>query len=171
MADDAADLMGAQLRSSDVDRSLIARLRARLVRRTGCADEAADIVQDSYLRFAQRPKASIDNPEGYLWRIASNIAIDRRRRSKSFPCVPLEESVPSATPAPDRVLVGRQSLHEVLQIVDQLPPRCQEVFVLRKIDGLEQHEIAARLCISQNMVQKHLRKALAHIAAALGEHS
>lgn len=169
MSHESAGLDRARPRSSDVDRTFIARLCARLTRRTGCAEEAADIVQDSFLRLAQRSNTSIDNPEGYMWRIARNLAVDRRRRSQTFPCVPLEDDVPSVMPAPDRVVVGRQSLEEVMRIVDNLPQRCREVFVLRKIDGLEQEEIATRLGISQNMVQKHLRKALADIAAALGE--
>ncbi len=168
MPDAAAKTPGISPQPGGMDRSLMSRLRARLVRRTGCAEEAADIVQDSFLRYAQR-SPSVSNPEGYLWRVARNLVVDRRRRAAILPCLPLDDDIVSSAPAPDRVLVGRQSLDQVLRIVDGLPPRCREVFHLRKIEGWEQQEIAAHLGISLNMVQKHLRKALADISSALDE--
>ena len=48
-----------------------------------------------------------------------------------------------------------------------LPPRCREVFVLYMNDGLDLGEIAARLGMSRNMAQKHMRLALARCWAAL----
>lgn len=51
--------------------------------------------------------------------------------------------------------------------MQQLPPRCRQVFIMRRFGGLHQEEIARRLGISRNMVEKHMRLALERLRAAL----
>jgi RNA polymerase sigma factor (sigma-70 family) len=165
MRDKLPGILG--LRPNPLDRSLIQRLHARITRRTCCPDQAEDVVQDSYLRFAQRDAGEIRNPESYLLRVARNLVIDRSRSTVLIEPTPVDDLLPSPDPSPERVLLGKEHLRRVMQIADQLPPRCRDVFLLRKVEGWEQHEIAAHLNISVNMVQKHLRKALADISAAL----
>jgi RNA polymerase sigma factor (sigma-70 family) len=57
--------------------------------------------------------------------------------------------------------MGQQELRRLRDIIDRLPPRQREVFVLSRQDGLESTEIAERLGITRNMVDRHLRLALA----------
>lgn len=149
-----------------------ARLRAALLRRTGSPSAAEDLSQELYLRLAGRAaahtEAEVANPEGYVRRMAQNIASDwRRGAARQGMPAPVSADIPSDAPSAERTLLARERLKQVLELADLLPPRCREVFVLRKLKGLEQHEIAARLGISLNMVQKHLRKALEDIAAGL----
>jgi RNA polymerase sigma factor (sigma-70 family) len=67
--------------------------------------------------------------------------------------------------SPERIALARERLALLAAAMDELPPRCREVFVLRQVEQLDQAEIARRLCISRNMVEKHLRKALLHCRA------
>ena len=144
------------------------RLRQALQRRTGCAAAAEDLSQDVYLRLADREDRDLASPEAYVARTAANLALDWRRSAvRRGVMAPFPSDLASDLPSAERTLVARERLKLVLQIADRLPPRCREVFVLRKLEGLEQREIAERLGISMNMVQKHLRKALEDIAAGL----
>jgi RNA polymerase sigma-70 factor (ECF subfamily) len=40
--------------------------------------------------------------------------------------------------------------------LDRLPPRCREVIVLRKIEGLSQREVAARMGIGEDTVERQM---------------
>ena len=144
----------------------------RMVR---CPAIAADIVQETYLRLASASlSATVENPRALLYRVAGNLAIDHlrheRTRAKYLTVGPLAENVADTQPSAERAIDAKQRLAAVVQIVDQLPPRCRQVFVLRKFGGVEQAEIARMLGISRNMVEKHLRHALLQCTLRLRGH-
>ena len=62
----------------------------------------------------------------------------------------------------EQQVVARQQLRLVAAAIDELPPRCREAFMLSTFDGLPNGEIAIRLGVSRNMIEKHLMKALLH---------
>lgn len=70
------------------------------------------------------------------------------------------------SPSPEHLADLQQRLEALQRIIDCLPPRCREVFWLFRIDGLAQAEIAARLSISRNMVERHIMRALVDLRAA-----
>src|SRR3546814_20809608 len=49
-----------------------------------------------------------------------------------------------------------QELRRIGALIAALPAKCREAFVLRKVQGLSQREIAGRLRISENTVEKHV---------------
>ena len=51
-------------------------------------------------------------------------------------------------------------MRALMLVVNQLPPKCRKVMLLRMLEGLSQKEIAARLGIAVSTVEKHLAKAL-----------
>ncbi|MAO57375.1 MAG: RNA polymerase subunit sigma-70 [Rhodospirillaceae bacterium] len=143
-------------------------------RRVRCPSLAADIVQETYVRAATATTdRNVDNPRAFLYRVAGNLAIDHLRREQRRQAIMADgreaDVVADARPGADQVLAAKQRVRRLMAIVDELPPKCREVFVLRRFDGLSQAEIADRLEISRNMVEKHLRKALAHCAFRLAE--
>lgn len=142
--------------------------------RVGCRATAADIVHETYLRVAVMPGAeAIGNPKAFVYTVAGNLALDHLRAKQSHGKYVVQKSVedrehPQA-PSPEVELEGRERLHRLMQAVDELPPRCREVFVLRRFENLHQAQIAERLGISRNMVEKHMRRALLHFLQRLGE--
>jgi hypothetical protein len=56
--------------------------------------------------------------------------------------------------------MDRQRLAVLVQAAESLPPRCLEVFILRKIEHLRVEEIVLRLGVSRKKVEKHLRRVL-----------
>ncbi len=149
---------------------LVGYVRARV----GCSATAADIVQDTYLRVrAVEGVERIGNPRAFVYRVAANLAIDHLRQERSrgphvTPDSVAEGDQPRA-PSPEAELQDRERPALLMKAVEELPPRCREVFVLRKIENLHQAEIAERLGISRNMVEKHMRRALMHCLRKLGQ--
>jgi RNA polymerase sigma-70 factor (ECF subfamily) len=129
---------------------------------------AEDLAQETWLRAANAQSTStIENPRGFLFRIASNLALDHQRHAShriELPAVAaVAEAVPDRQPSPETVTLYRSELDRLVRVVDGLSPRCREVFVLGKFEGMSLAEIAQRLGISRNTVVTHMVNALAAI--------
>lgn len=145
-----------------------------LTLRLGSRDQATDVVQETFLRvFSQQSSRPILNPRAFLYRTATNITIDlfRRQQRQSPRFVDLEEAqaCPSGYPDQERILAGKEQLRRLSQAIIDLPPRCRQVFMLYKLKGKSQKEIADRLGISRNMVEKHIMNAMDHCRRRLEE--
>ena len=139
-----------------------------LQRRLGNAALAEDLTQETWLRAAHaQGAAAIDNPRGYLFSIASNLALDHQRhvghRVELQAAAEVVEAVADRRPSPENVVLYRSEFARLLRVVDQLSPRCREVFVLGKFEGLSLAEIGQRLDISRNTVVTHMVNALTAI--------
>nr|WP_245513102.1 sigma-70 family RNA polymerase sigma factor [Enterovirga rhinocerotis] len=135
------------------------------MRRFRNATEAADATQETFLRMLSVPsKTVIENPQAYLFQVAKSVAhaTSARLAADSDLFLPAIAGENRAADAPDqeRIVNGRQSLILLAKAIEQLPNRCQEVFILSRLHGLPNGEIATRLGISRNMVEKHIIKAL-----------
>lgn len=147
-------------------------LRRVMLRRCGCIDTAADIVQETYQRmFTSNLWQQADNPRALLHRIAANLATDYERRSRTRNLYLAAEDINDAALQttdgidPEQINLARERLDQLVSAVNRLPAKCRAVFVLRKFEELSHAEIAERLGISRNMVEKHLRNALAALQA------
>lgn len=155
---------------SSLVRVLIAHyedLTRYLTRRMGSSQCAGDVVHDTYLRLQGLSAVPpVDNPRAYLFRMADNIAIDRLRsqgrehRRQDGPAA--LEGRPCDAPDAEVALAQRQRLRLLSQAIDELSPRCREIFLMHRLDGLSHAEIASRLGISRSAVEKHIMRALAH---------
>ncbi|TJZ73143.1 sigma-70 family RNA polymerase sigma factor [Chitiniphilus eburneus] len=129
-------------------------------------DAAADVVQETFARvLALQPATggeSVREPRALLYRTARNIVIDQHRRAQVRDHDDLD-SMELAAPAaqePEARYATRQRTEALLGVIEALPPRCREAFILHKFDGLSHAEIAERMGISRNMVEKHVINAM-----------
>ena len=138
-------------------------------RRVGKGDEAADLVQETFVRFAgHSTSGSLRNPAAYLQRIARNLLIDRYRR---------RDAAPSMVNIDDADIVVRSDQADALEAAElmsayeeaigNLPPRTREVFLLHRVGELSYTDVAARLGISVRTVEWHIGEALVRIRRAL----
>lgn len=142
-----------------------------LARRVG-RQEASDLLQDTFVRVLQNDTAgAIADEDAYLRTTALNLARDFSRRTKTVAKYIMPVDVPldiaEAGLDPLQTCEGAEKVRQLYAAIDNLPPRCREVFVLRRFRDLSSDEIARKLRISRNMVEKHLRLALERCRAAL----
>ncbi|WP_427789060.1 RNA polymerase sigma factor [Brevundimonas diminuta] len=152
-----------------------AQLRNWLSRRTLSGFEVDDVIQETYAVLAGLERVDhIRNPRTYMFEVAKSIVLQALRRSRVVTFDALAEmadgmSLPNAEPSPERIVADRQELGRVAALIAGLPPKCREVFTLRKVQGLSQKEVAGRLGISENTVEKHVGKALLILTAKVGD--
>jgi len=132
-----------------------------------CAETAADLTQETYLRIAQHQKLdSIENMRAYLFRIANNLAIDHlRSRSRQFQqdAEIMTDDLVCPKPEPDTVLADTQQLAFLEQAIYDLPEKCRTVFLMCRVEGKSYAEVSDALGISTRTVESHIRNALIHL--------
>lgn len=143
-----------------------------LIGRLGNGRDAEDVVHETFTRLlAAGTAAVIENPMALLRTIAVNIVRDglRSERFRRTQTQGLTEPILQAAsePDPEESASARQRLRLIRLAIDDLPPRCREVFLLHKMQGKSHSEVAAALGISRNMVEKHVIRAYAHLRAVL----
>jgi RNA polymerase sigma-70 factor (ECF subfamily) len=144
--------------------ALIRFLRGRV----GSHNEALEVAQEAYVRLL-----SLDQPgavsylRAFLFKTAANIAIDRRRRNQNFDKVAGRQLFSELTEnrTPERQLSGEQTLRHLGALIESMPPKCRESFVMNQIHGLDAASIAHRLGITDSMVRKYVVRALLHCRA------
>jgi RNA polymerase sigma-70 factor (ECF subfamily) len=142
-----------------------------LTRRFG-PEDASDLLQETFLRLLRRDRQeAVADPPAFLQQIAANLARDLSRRRR-FEATRIDfgdppEDAPAEGAAPGARLEEEEATRLLREAVAALPPRCREAFVLYVSERLTTAQIAARLGVSQNMAQKHVRLALQRCRAAL----
>lgn len=149
--------------------SLVSFLRQRL----RIADDAVDVAQEAYIRMLQyEGSREVQSPSSLLFRVAINIANDLGRseqvRHASNHCGVDDLDIDSGLASPERHLAAAQDLELMYQTIEQLPPKCQQVFLLSRVHCMTYPEIAKHCGISVKMVEKHISHALAVCVAKVG---
>ncbi|MEZ0222819.1 MAG: RNA polymerase sigma factor [Tardiphaga sp.] len=160
----------ASLRALLVDR--YEELKRRLARRLGSADLAAEALQETWLRL-QRPgePGVLGRPDAYLFRVALNVAADRRdaeRRRLALSEVEMLRHLDDDELDPERFAESRSEIAALARALDELPPRCRAIFIAARLDEIPHKDIAAQYGISTRMVERELKRALDHCSGRLG---
>jgi RNA polymerase sigma-70 factor (ECF subfamily) len=132
-----------------------------------------DVIQESYCRIAALESvAHIENGRAYLFQTARHLALEHIRRARIVRIDSVADiellSIVDEGPSPERILAGSRQLERVRGLIEGLPPKCREIFVLRRIHGIPQKEIARELGVSENTVEMHAKRGLKMILRALG---
>ena len=141
---------------------------ARVVSRIVPPDDVEDIVQETYLRICKVAiAAEIQYPRSYIYRTARNLALDSIKRADNAITTTLNEDVGHTGTRSDAVINQIESQEEFghfCESVLRLPLQARRVFVLKKVYGFSQREIAADLGISESTVEKHVALAIRRCA-------
>ena len=136
------------------------------LKRLGSPEDAADASQETFMRVVRRNDTiKLDSPAGYIWRTAQNLVKEIKRtravsaKWMSSGGMDLDKEVSNA-PTPEEALKFQNMSEDILNVLDRLPPRGREVFILHRFKGLSHKEIAGQLNISPKTVENHMVNAL-----------
>lgn len=126
----------------------------------GDKESAKDITQETYVKVIElNPNKEINR--SFLYKVAKNIVIDESRKNKKISNIEYQEEIFSISKdeQPDEIAIKTNQYENLMKIVDTLPSRSKEAFLLHTIDGYSRKEIASMMGISQNAVEKHIIRA------------
>lgn len=149
-------------------------LRPALAGRLGSLADAEDVLHEAFARFLKSYAGKqIENPLALLARIAMNIVRDTTRANAFRRTLLAREVEPVCTiaqpPDPEAETSGRQDVRHLCDAIDALPPRCREVFLLHRVEGMSHADVAKTLGISRSGVEKHLIRAQAQLRPDLDQ--
>lgn len=163
---------------------LAARFHAPLVafflRRIKDRAEAEDLAQETLLRLVGADGLdTVEHPDAFVFKVAINLLRDCRRkelRRGVAVFVPIDDALNGEIESalveglsPESVLLGRESLAEVLQSLQELGERTHDIFVLFRLENMKQRDIAALYGIGRSTVEKHVMRAALHLAKRYGQ--
>jgi RNA polymerase sigma-70 factor (ECF subfamily) len=141
-------------------------LKRRLTRRFGSADMATEVLHETWLRLDHVTEiGTVQRPKSYLYRMALNVAIDRRRADTSwFGKAELEVLLRSDDDQldPEHIVSMRSEIAALEDVRGELPVRCRTVFMAALVEELPYRDIAKRMGISLRSVEREMRRALDH---------
>lgn len=131
-----------------------------------------DLRQDVYVRvYEAAAKARPHAPKSFLFVTARHLLTDRLRRKRvvAIDAVgdPDSLNVLVEDLSPEHRVSAHQELRRLAEALDNLPPRCRDAVWLRRVDEIPQKEVARLLGLTPKMVEKHLRKGILRLTAAL----
>lgn len=148
-----------------------AGFRDRLKRRLGSEDLADEALQDTWLRLAGADDVGVvQSPDNYLFRIALNVAADRRqaesRRLSQAEAYAVLHMADHALD-PEWIAAARAEFVALERALQDLPPRRRAIFLLARVEEVAHEDIARCFGISPRMVEKELRRALDYCSKRL----
>jgi RNA polymerase sigma-70 factor (ECF subfamily) len=142
-----------------------------ILRMVGSREEALELTQDTFIKAWQalpqwQPQAQFRT---WVFRIASNAAMDLLRRRRIVEIVPLEEDydAPAQGAGPEAQLESRQRLSALESALADLPAEQRAAILLREIEGLSYAEIGAALDIHEGTVKSRIARAREALASAV----
>ena len=138
-------------------------------RRLDSRHDAEDIAHDAVVRVLEADGSAVLQPRAYLHQTARNVATDIFRRRIAHETVALDavEEAQALHGDPDAALRAAQMVAALEAALAELPLKCRQVFVWQRLGGLTQAEIAHKLGLSKNMIEKYMIRAMRHLRERL----
>ena len=159
-------------------------LRRFAYKRLGCSFDAADVVQDAFVRYAnmqqksqQKSKEStvVETPRFFLSRIVTNLIIDQARRKQRRGIHSsideagndILDTVVDSQPTSYDIVASVQQLKILTKALDELPEKPRLALLLNRLEGKTHKQIAKHMAVSPSMVSKYIMQAIKHCAKRL----
>ncbi|AHV91280.1 sigma-70 family RNA polymerase sigma factor [Bordetella holmesii] len=133
-----------------------------LRKKLGNSFDAADVTQDTFVNvITAGSMGSIREPRAFLVTVARRLVAHRHRRQVlETSYLEILASLPQEiAPSPEAQLLALEALQELDRVLDGLPPKAKEAFLLVHLEELSYAEVANRLGVSASSVKQYLVRA------------
>ena len=136
----------------------------------GSATESDDVLQDSYLRWADVDLETVNDTKAYLAQLVTRQSLNflraqsRRREDYIGPWLPEPLLLEQKDASADVVLAESVSM-AMLVVLETLSPEERAVFVLHEVFGFNHEEIASTICKSVSATRQLAHRARRHVQA------
>lgn len=140
----------------------------REVAARGGRDEASDLVHDAVVKTLEAgQRTPVLEPLRFLVQVTRNVVVDRfrakARRGRVMQIGLDSTDAPDQAPSPERVVIATERLNQALGIIERMPPRRREAFLLCRIEELTYAQAARRMGVTIHAVEKHMSAAMAQL--------
>jgi RNA polymerase sigma-70 factor (ECF subfamily) len=135
-----------------------------LRRKLSGSDHAADLAHDTFVRLLTvRGDMELREPRAYLATVARNLLINHvQRQSLERAWLDAMALLPEPlAPSPEHRLLVLETLHQIDAMLDGLPPKVREAFLLSQLDGLTYAQAAQRLGVTERTIKRFMAQAFA----------
>ena len=160
-------------------KKLYPRLKDFATRLVRDPDIAEDIVQEVFIKVWEKRKQIIAiNIEAFFFSVLRNQCISHIKHIQLIENVKSRVNMLRETEELYRIdfvgdepyiLIEKEIVREIQLTISKLPDKCREVFIMSRIDGLKNREIAEKLCINIKNVERHISRALKTFRLRFGE--
>jgi len=137
-------------------------------------ETAKEIAQEAFISlWEKRDSIDMSKPvKSYLTTIVYNKSLNYLRDNKKFDrdILSFEGLYPMADHNTGDNLVAKEIGKEIKSAIDELPPKCREIFVMSRYENLKYQQIADKLGISLKTVEAQMSYALRHMRERLAEY-
>lgn len=138
-------------------------LRSWLGRKRGAGVDVDDVIQETYTVLAARESVDdIRHPRAYLFQVAHSIVVRHVRRSRVVSILAAEDlegfDPADEAASPEQATIDRDELRRLAEAIAAMPGQTREAFILRRVHGLPQREIATRMRLAESTVEKHIAR-------------
>ncbi len=153
---------------NSIYRKVSEELHRFVYHRFGPGNNPPDIVQEAFLKLWDNcKKVTPENARAFLYKVARNFTLNQiakintERRNADYDDT-------SGTYSPQEIMEENEFNQKLQLVLESLPEKQKEAFMLNKVEGLKHREIAEMLGISQKAVEKRIYKAAATVFKQLG---
>lgn len=138
----------------------------------GDKEKAKDIIQETYSRVLEiKDKRIINNERAYLYKIAKNVVVNEALENQKLEIAIYEENIHLSPiyEQPEEILIQEDQEKIFMEIINNLPQRAKEAFILYTINNYSRKEIGEILGISSNAVEKLIKRATIKVEEELAK--
>lgn len=138
----------------------------------GNASDAADLAQDTFTRILGRADlAGVREPRAFLTTVAKGVLVNwYQRQALERAYLEALAALPEPTAiSPEQRLLILETLHDIDTMLDALPPKVKQAFLLAQLDGMAYADIAEQLGMSLITIKRYMKQAFLQCLLAMDD--
>jgi RNA polymerase sigma-70 factor (ECF subfamily) len=136
----------------------------------GNASDADDLAHDTFTRILGRADlATLNQPRAFLTTVAKGVLINwYQRQALERAYLEALAALPEPTAiSPEQRLLILETLHQIDAMLDTLPPKVKQVFLMAQLDGMAYADIAEQLQMSVITIKRYMKQAFLQCLLAM----